>query len=63
MHRETISAALGRAGIELRYHQTVTVDVQHAAELLAAGLTITETAEALGVGRTTLVKVRRAQRG
>jgi transposase len=40
----------------------VTVDMARAAELEAEGLSVTEIAAALGVGRTTLVRARRASR-
>jgi AraC-like DNA-binding protein len=59
MHRTTISATLHRAGIPTRYHQRTTVDLDRADQLLADGLTITEAAKVLSVGRTTLVQARR----
>ncbi len=61
IHRDTVSAALERAGIDRRYHQQVPVDLDRADQLGARGLSITETAKALGIGRTTLVKARRAR--
>ena len=62
-HRETVSIALQTVGVARRYHQRVEIDLKQADDLLAAGLTITDTAEAMGIGRTTLVKARRAARG
>ncbi len=58
-HRETISAVLHRARVETRYHQRTPVDLERANHLTANGFTITGTATALGIGRTTLVKARR----
>jgi len=58
-HRETISAVLHRANVETRYHQRTPVDLDRAGQLIAIGHTITQTATALGIGRTTLVKARR----
>jgi len=58
-HRETISAVLHRANVETRYHQRTPVDLERASQLIAEGLTITKTAGALDIGRTTLVKTRR----
>jgi hypothetical protein len=57
-HRETVAAALVRAGIARRYHERRQVDLELADELRASGLTITEVAATLGIGRTTLVKAR-----
>lgn len=62
INRETASKVLAEHGVERRYHQTVSVDMERAAALEAEGLTITEIAAALGVGRTTLVRARRAAR-
>lgn len=62
LHRETVSAALERAGVARRYHHRRDVDLDRADDLHAAGLSITEVAQVLGVGRTTLVKARRAMR-
>ncbi len=61
LHRDTVSAALERAGVARRYHERRTVDLERADELHAAGLSISEVAKALGVGRTTLIKARRAR--
>jgi len=61
-HRETVSAALKRAGVGRRYHQRRTVDLDRADELHAAGLSIADIAKVLGIGRTTLVKARRGTR-
>ncbi|MCW1908376.1 MAG: helix-turn-helix domain-containing protein [Candidatus Saccharibacteria bacterium] len=62
INRETVSKILADHRIERRYHQTVTVDMERARELQAQGLSINEIAAALGVGRTTLVRARRAAR-
>lgn len=62
INRETVSKILAEHGVERRYHQTVTVDMERARELQAQGLSINEIAAALGVGRTTLVRARRASR-
>jgi hypothetical protein len=59
-HRETVSAALEREGVARRYHERRAVDLDQADELHAAGLSLTVIAEMLGVGRTTLIKARRA---
>jgi hypothetical protein len=61
-HRETVSAALQRAGVARRYHNRRAVDLDRADELHAAGLSLTEVAETLGIGRTTLIVARRRQR-
>jgi hypothetical protein len=58
-HPDTVSAVLRRAGVATRYHRRVTVDLDRADELIARGLTVTETAAELGIGRTTLVRARR----
>ena len=50
IRRETVSAALERAGIARRYHERRAVDLERADELHAGGLSITKVAEALGVG-------------
>jgi transposase len=61
-HRDTVSAALEGEGVTRRFHQRVDVDLDQADELHAAGLSITEVAKAMGIGRTTLIKARRAAR-
>jgi len=61
-HRETISAVLHRAKVETRYHQRTPVDLERATQLIEEGLTITKTAVALGISRTTLIKARREAR-
>jgi len=61
-HRETVSAALERAGVERRYHERVEVDLDRADELHRSGLSITEVARVMGIGRTTLTKARREAR-
>ncbi len=60
--RGTISSVVRRAGRSTRYHQRVEVDLDQAERLRAQGMTITEVAERLGVGRTTLVRARREGR-
>lgn len=60
--RGTISAVVQRAGVETRYHRRTEVDLDQAEDLHAQGLTITEVAERLGIGRTTLVRARRETR-
>ena len=60
-HRETVSIALKRAGVERRYHDRGEVDLDRADELHSTGLTITAVAARLGIGRTTLVKALRAR--
>jgi hypothetical protein len=60
-HRETVSAALERAGIPRRYHARRDVDLDRADELRATGLSITDVAKVLNIGRTTLVRARRAE--
>ena len=62
MHRNTVSVLLERHGIERRYHQTTDVDLDQATVLQQTGLNLTEVAAALGIGRTTLVRARRAAR-
>ena len=62
VNREKVSQILDRHGVPRRYHQTVTVDLDRAAELEAEGLSLTEIASRLGVGRTTLVRARRESR-
>jgi hypothetical protein len=54
-------AALEDERVTRRHHQRVNVDLDQADELHAAGLSITEVARAMGIGRTTL-KARRAAR-
>lgn len=60
--RGTISSVVQRAGVETRYHQRTGVDLDRAAKLHDQGLSITEVAEQLGIGRTTLVRARRETR-
>lgn len=60
-HSDTVSGALEREGVPRHYHQRVDVDLDLAAELERQGLSLTDIAEALGVGRTTLVKARRVR--
>lgn len=60
-HRGTVSAALQRAGVDRRYHQHQPVDLDRADELHGQGLTVTQTAKTLGVGRTTLVRALRSR--
>ena len=60
-HRETVSRVLERAGVCRRYHLPRGVDLDQADDLYAAGLSITEVAEVMGIGRTTLIKARRAR--
>ena len=48
------------AGVPRRYHQSVPVDLERAERLRRQGLTLEQVAKRLGVGRTTLVKARRA---
>lgn len=62
INREKVSLVLQRQGVETRYHQMVEVDLDQAAQLQAEGLNITEVAAAMGIGRTTLVRARRAKR-
>ena len=62
INRETVSKVLAERGVERRYHQKVSVDLVRAAELQAQGHSINEIAAELGVGRTTLVRARRASR-
>lgn len=62
IHRNTVSQILERRGVRLRYHQATNVDLDRAAELSNSGLNLTEVAAAMGVGRTTLVRARRAAR-
>jgi transposase-like protein len=59
INREKVSLILQRHGAPTRYHQTTRVDLDRAAELEADGLTLTAIAEAMGIGRTTLVRARR----
>jgi transposase len=61
-HRDTVSAMLERAGVARRYHKRRAVDLDRADKLHAAGLSLTEVAETLGIGRTTLIVARRQQR-
>lgn len=60
--RGTISTAVQHAGLETRYHERTEVDLDQASQLHAQGLTITEVAERLGIGRTTLIRARRESR-
>ncbi len=60
--RGTVSAAVKRAGVATRDHQRVEVDLERASQLHRSGLTLTEVARTLGVGRTTLVRARRLNR-
>ncbi len=60
--RDRMSAILQAHGVERRYHETVPVDVSRAEALAATGLGLTEVAERMGIGRTTLVRARRAAR-
>jgi len=62
LHKDRVSAILERHGVARRYHETTAVDLDSAALLEADGLTLTEIARRLGVGRTTLVRARRAAR-
>ena len=62
IHRDTVSQLLERHDIARRCHQTVDVDLDRATELQQGGLNLTEIAEALCIGRTTLVRARRAAR-
>ena len=62
IHRDTVSQLLERHGVARRYHQTAYVDLDRATELQQGGLNLTEIAEALCIGRTTLVRARRAAR-
>lgn len=59
--RGTISSVVQHAGVETRYHQRTEVDLGRAERLHAEGLTITEVAERLGIGRTTLIRARRGR--
>ena len=61
--RDRMSAIVQAHGVERRYHGTVPVNLVRAQELEATGLGLTEVAEQIGVGRTTLVKARRASSG
>jgi DNA-binding CsgD family transcriptional regulator len=60
-HRDTVSATLAREGVGRRYHERRDVDLDQADELHNAGLSLTVIAEILGIGRTTLIKARRAR--
>ena len=60
LHRGTVSAALHRSGVDTRDHERVPVDLERAEQLHESGLTITEVAATLGIGRTTLVRTRRS---
>lgn len=60
--RERVSGLLKQSGIRVRDHEPVEVDLVLAAELEAQGLNTADVAKALGVGRTTLVRARRAAR-
>lgn len=63
IHRETVSSLLKQqAGVTVRYHQRTVVDLDRADELQRLGLSLTEIAERLGVGRTTLIVARRRAR-
>ena len=60
--RGTITNAAKHAGLRTRYHQRAGIDLDRAELLHAQGLTISEVAEHLGIGRTTLVRARRENR-
>lgn len=62
INRETVSRVLARQGVDRRYHQMVEVDLDQAAAREADGLNLTAIAAAMGIGRTTLVRARRAAR-
>lgn len=57
--RDRMSAILQTHGVERRYHETVPIDLALAEDLAASGLSLTEVAERMGVGRATLVRARR----
>lgn len=61
-HRETISRALHDAGVATRYHQAQCVDLDVADRLIEQGNTITQTALAMGISRSMLVRARKARR-
>ncbi len=63
VHRDTVSGVVKQAGLVTRYHERTYVDLERAAVLEAKGLTLTEIAQKLGVGRTTLIVARREARG
>lgn len=58
-HRTTVSTALKGKGVKLRFHETVDVDLKRAEQLLATGLSLTDVAAQLCIGRTTLIRARR----
>jgi transposase-like protein len=62
IHRDTVTQFLKDHDVPRRYHERVPVDLAEAAELEAAGLTMTEIAAQLGIGRTTLITARRLAR-
>lgn len=60
--RDRVSKLLKGAGVRVRDHERVEVDVARAAELQAQGLNLTDVAKAMGIGRTKLVRARREER-
>lgn len=61
--RDRVSKLLKGAGVRVRDHERVEVDLARAAELQAQGMNLTEVAKTMRIGRTTLVRARRAARG
>jgi hypothetical protein len=60
LDRDRVSKLVKAAGRRVRDHERVAVDLTRAAELQVQGLNITDVAKAMGIGRTTLVRARRA---
>lgn len=62
IHRTRVSKLIKQAGGSVRYHETAGIDLARAEELHASGISLTEVARHLGVGRSALIRARRRAR-
>ncbi|HWL44332.1 MAG TPA: hypothetical protein VNQ73_15430 [Ilumatobacter sp.] len=62
IHRDRVSKLVKSAGVQVRDHERVVVDLDLAAVLHAQGLSLTDVAKRLAVGRTALIRARREAR-